>query len=140
MQQRISIITLAVQDLAAATDFYIHKFGWIKSEMSTEGISFFHCNGMLFGLYPIEEFKKGEDFEISEKGRSRFTLAYCARSEAEVDELFERFATNKVTILKSPEKVFWGGYSGYIEDLDGNLWEIAFNPFLKFDEAGNIKA
>ena len=138
MQQRISIITLAVKDLNAATDFYINKFGWTKSDTSTDGISFFHCNGMMFGLYPIEEFKKEGDFKVSTSGRSKFTMAYCARTEEEVDELFKKFEEKKVSILKKPEKVFWGGYSGYIEDLDGNLWEIAFNPFLKFDEEGNI--
>lgn len=138
MQQRISIITLAVKDLVAATDFYINNFGWTKSESSTEGISYFHCNGMMFGLYPLEEFKKEGDFEIAKTGRSRFTLAYCARSEAEVDALFTEFESKGVSILNKPEKVFWGGYSGYVEDLDGNLWEIAFNPFLKFDEVGNI--
>ncbi len=139
MQQRISIITLAVKDLAAATDFYVNKFGWTKSEMSTDGISYFHCNGMLLGLYPIEEFKKEGDFKVAESGRSRFTLAYCARSEDEVDKLFEQYKKVNVSILKKPEKVFWGGYSGYIEDLDGNLWEIAFNPFLKFDAEGNLE-
>ena len=92
----------------------------------------------MLGLYPIEEFKKEGDFEVAETGRSKFTLAYCARSEAEVDQLFEQYEQKKVSILKKPEKVFWGGYSGYIEDLDGNLWEIAYNPFLKFDDRGNL--
>ena len=138
MEQRISIITLAVKDLKAATEFYTKKLGWTKSEMSAEGISYFQCNGMLLGLYPLEEFKKEGDFKVTETGRSKFTLAYCARSEEEVNELFKMFAKKKVPILKQPEKVFWGGYSGYIEDLDGNLWEIAYNPFLKFDVDGDL--
>ena len=51
---------------------------------------------------------------------------------------FEGFGKKGVAIIKSPEKVFWGGYSGYIADPDGNLWEIAFNPFLEMDEEGNV--
>ncbi len=33
-------------------------------------------------------------------------------------------------VIKEPQDVFWGGYSGYFEDPDGHLWEIAYNPFV----------
>jgi hypothetical protein len=56
-----------------------------------------------------------------------------------VDEIIKRLREKGVKIVKEPAKVFWGGYSSYISDLDGNLWEIAFNPYLKLDEKGNIK-
>ena len=45
--------------------------------------------------------------------------------------MFAELAAKQVNIVKPPQKVFWGGYSGYIADLDGFLWEIAYNPFLE---------
>jgi len=140
MQQRLSIITLGVKDLAAATEFYVNKFGWTLSKHATDGISFFHLNGIMLGLYPMSEFKKEIDgLKLADNGRNRITLAYLAKTEKEVDELFADFEAKEVEILKKPEKVFWGGYSGYISDLDGNLWEIAYNPFIEIDDDGNLQ-
>ncbi|EJF08625.1 VOC family protein [Pontibacter sp. BAB1700] len=59
-------------------------------------------------------------------------------SEKEVDDLVAELAGKGVRVLKQPEKVFWGGYSSYIADPDDNLWEIAYNPFMKMDEKGNV--
>lgn len=141
MEQRLSIVTLGVKDLAVATDFYIEKFGWTKSEHSTDGISFFHLNGMMLGLYPLDEFEKEiEGLQLATEGTNRLTIAYLTKSEKEVDGLFDEFRKKQVTILKEPIKVFWGGYSGYISDPDGNLWEIAFNPFIELDDDGNLKS
>ena len=68
---------------------------------------------------------------VHSSGFPRFTLAHNVGSEAEVDALFAKMAAKQVNIVKPPQKVFWGGYSGYIADLDGFLWEIAYNPFLE---------
>ena len=140
MDQRLSIITLAVKDLQVSTDFYVEKLGWTKSSHSTDGISFFHLNEIMLGLYPLSEFVNEIDgLDLSKEGRNRMTLAYLAKSEEDIDKLFADFKTKGIRILKTPEKVFWGGYSGYIEDPDGNLWEIAYNPFIEFDDKGNLK-
>ena len=42
------------------------------------------------------------------------------------------------TGLKAPEKVFWGGYSGYWADLDGHVWEVAMNPFWPLNADGSL--
>ncbi len=65
-------------------------------------------------------------------------LAYNVRSAQAVNELILELESKNVTIIKWPEKVFWGGYSSYIAYPDGYLWEIAFNLFLPLDENGNI--
>ena len=74
-----------------------------------------------------------QDAQVSAQGSGfpNFTLAHNVGSEAEVDALFAAFAARNANIVKAPQKVFWGGYSGYIADPDGFLWEIAFNPFLQ---------
>ncbi|WP_246454657.1 VOC family protein [Hyunsoonleella aquatilis] len=128
---------MGVSDLKSATQFYEEKFGWKKTESSNDGISFFQMNGILLSLYPRE--KLAEDAKVSHEGNGfkGFTLAYNARSKKEVDAIFEDLKQKRVAIVKPAEEVFWGGYSGYVADMDGNLWEIAFNPFLPMDEKGN---
>jgi len=138
MEQRLSIITLGVQDLEKATEFYIQKFGWTKDKRSTEGITFIHLNGLFLGLYPKAKLAEDAGVKSASVGFRGISLAYNTRTEAEVDTLFQRFEESGVQIIKAPEKAFWGGYSGYIADLDGYLWEIAFNPFLTIDENGNV--
>lgn len=137
MEQRLTIITLGVKNLIEATAFYQEKFGWKKLDSSNNGISFFQLNGMLLSLYPLEELAQDALVPANGSGFKAFTLAYVARSIAEVDEIFAAFAAKNVKIVKPPAQVFWGGYSGYVADIDDNLWEIAFNPFLALDENGN---
>ena len=66
------------------------------------------------------------------------TLAQGFESEAEVDEAFAKALKCGATELKAPEKVFWGGYSGYYADPDGHVWEIAHNPFWPLNEDGSL--
>jgi catechol 2,3-dioxygenase-like lactoylglutathione lyase family enzyme len=137
MEQRLTIVGLGVKDLEAASDFYENKFGWKKMKSSNEFIKFFQLNGILLSLYPRE--KLAEDAKVNHEGSGfkAFTLAYNTRTKEEVDELIEMLEVKGVKIVKRPEEVFWGGYSSYIADIDGNLWEIAFNPFLPLDKNGN---
>jgi catechol 2,3-dioxygenase-like lactoylglutathione lyase family enzyme len=137
MQPRVTIIGLGVEDLKASTAFYQEKFGWQLTDASNEHISFFQLNGVLLSLYPRE--KLAEDAKVPHEGSGfkGFTLAYNTRTKEEVDEIFETLGSKGVNIVKPPEQVFWGGYSGYVADVDENLWEIAYNPYLELDEAGN---
>jgi uncharacterized protein len=137
MQQRLNLITLGVSDLAVSKNFYSNCFGW-KPLQETDGIVFYMLNGFILSLYPSHEL--AEDAKVSSDGSGfkKFTLAYTCSSEAEVDFIFNEAVTKGASSKKHPEKVFWGGYSGYIADPDENLWEIAYNPFLKMDEAGSV--
>ena len=137
MEQRLTILGLGVNDLVASTAFYENIFGWEKTKDSNENISFFKLNGILFSLYPKD--KLAEDAGVGHEGSGfkAFTIAYNTRSEAEVDDIINDLESKGVKIVKRPEKAFWGGYSSYVADLDDNLWEIAYNPFLPLDEKGN---
>lgn len=139
MEQRATIIGLGVSDLQKSSDFYENQFGWKKTASSNEDISFFQLNGILLSLYPRA--KLAEDAGVNPKGEgfNAFSLAYCTRSKEEVDQLIENLEKKGVKVVKKPEEVFWGGYSSYVADPDGNLWEIAYNPFLPLDEEGNTK-
>ena len=138
MQQRLTMIGLGVFDLDKSTRFYEENFGWIKTQSSTESITFFQLNGILLSLYPNDKLAEDATVDAEGSGFKGFTLAHNVASEKEVDTLIENLRAKGVTIVKEPQKVFWGGYSSYIADLDGNLWEIAFNPFLDMDASGNV--
>ena len=133
MEQRVTIITLGVKDLKTSIDFYENKFGWKRSEMSNSNIVFYQLNGIYISLYTKDELAKDATVDSVGSGFKGFTIAYNARSEKEVDNLMESFREKEVDVVKEPHKTFWGGYSSYIADPDGNLWEIAFNPYLRID-------
>ena len=138
MRQKLNIVTLGVKDLQSSLKFYKDGLGWEPSSASTENIAFFQMGGVVFSLYPRE--KLAEDVKINSDGSgfSGITLAYNANVEAEVDEVLKKVESLGATIVKKAEKVFWGGYSGYFADFDGHLWEVAWNPFFKFDELDNL--
>lgn len=139
MEQRLTMITLGVSDIKKSTDFYVLKFGWKKSKSSNEHISFFELNGIQLALYERNELANDATVNPNGNGFKGFSISYNVRSENEVNLLIEKLRTNGVEIIKEPQKVIWGGYSSYISDLDGNLWEIAFNPFLELDKNGNVR-
>jgi uncharacterized protein len=130
MEQRLSFITLGVSDLKLSADFYENKFCWNRSEMSDEKIIFFQLDGCMLSLYDRNALAEDATIDPAGTGFSRFTLSYLAGSADEVDNLVGKLKKRGVKIVKEPQKVFWGGYSSYISDPDGFLWEIAYNPYL----------
>jgi len=129
MKPRISMITLGVRDLAAAREFYEKGLGFPRMESPPE-VAFFCLNGTWLGLYGREAL--AEDATVSSQGEGfeGFTLAHNVSSEQEVDEVVRQAVAAGATLVKTPQKVFWGGYSGYFKDPDGHLWEVAHNPFF----------
>jgi len=139
MNQHLHIITLGVRDFKKSVEFYSKTLGWKASSNSNDDIAFFRMSEVVLALYPRE--KLAEDAVISADGSgfAGFTLAYNAKSEAEVDEIIADLKSKGVKIVKEPQKVFWGGYSSYFSDPDDYRWEVAYNPFFEFDESGNLK-
>lgn len=136
-EQRLSIITLGVRDRAVMTAFYEDVLGF--ENVGPEQMTMFDMNGFVLGLWEAD--KLAEDAGQAAHAVSGFrnvALAYNARSIEEVDGIFERLKAAGVEITTPPHKAFWGGYSGYFADPEGNAWEVAFNPFWTFDEAGRV--
>jgi len=127
MKPRISMITLGVRDLAAAVEFYERGLGLPRRESPPE-VAFFPLNGSWLGLYSRSAL--AEDATVSPEGTgfAGFALAHNVASEEEVDEIMSQAVAAGATQVKPPQKVFWGGYSGYFKDPDGHLWEVAHNP------------
>ncbi len=129
MEQRMSFITLGVEDLKKSADFYENKFGWTRSNIGGDDIIFYNLKGILLSLYDRNKLAEDATVESAGSGFKGFTLSYLTRSEKEVNDLTDSLRKKGVRIVKEPQKVFWGGYHSYIADPDGNLWEIAFNPY-----------
>ncbi len=127
MKPRISMITLGVRDLAKSVRFYQDGLGFPRMESPPE-VAFFTLDGTWLALYGREAL--AEDATVSPEGRGfeSFTLAHNVASEAEVDAVMEQAIAAGAVLVKKPQKVFWGGYSGYFQDPDGHLWEVAHNP------------
>ncbi len=129
MKPRISMITLGVRDLAASIRFYEQGLGLPRME-SPPSVAFFTLNGTWLGLYGREALAEDAQVPAAGEGFEGFALAHNVASEEEVDALVAQAVAAGATLVKTPQKVFWGGYSGYFKDPDGHLWEVAHNPLF----------
>jgi catechol 2,3-dioxygenase-like lactoylglutathione lyase family enzyme len=139
MNQHLHLVTLGIRDFETSRKFYTDILGWKSSSSSGDDVAFFQAGGVVLSIYPRENLAEDAMVSAEGSGFSGVTLAYNAGSEAEVDEITRDLKAKGVKILKEPQKVFWGGYNSYFADPDGNAWEVAYNPFFRFDENGNLK-
>ena len=128
MKPRISMITLGVRDMETAVNFYEQGLGFPRKESSPD-VAFFTLNGTWLGLYGRAALAEDAQVSAEEQGFSGVALAHNVASEAEVDTVMAQAVAAGAKLVKKPQKVFWGGYSGYFQDPDGHLWEVAHNPF-----------
>ncbi|MBL7817175.1 MAG: VOC family protein [Saprospiraceae bacterium] len=138
MRQKFNIVTLGVNDFQKSVDFYEKGLGWEKSSASQGDIAFFSLGGIVLSLYPRHLLAEDATVDAQSSGFSGITIAYNAKSETEVDEVLAEVQKIGATLVKPAQKVFWGGYSGYFKDLDGHLFEVAYNPFLEMDGNDNL--
>lgn len=134
---RITMVTLGVADVDRSTAFY-EKIGWKKSSASNESVSFFHMAGTKLGLFGRADLAEDAHVTNTETGFSGVAVAINFDTEEEVDAAFNHAISAGAAPAKRPEKVFWGGYSGYFADPDGHLWELAHNPMAPLDEDGHM--
>lgn len=138
MRQKLNLITLGVDDFKKSLTFY-EKLGWKKSDKSMDDLALFPLGGITLALYPRQELAKDVTIAFQSSVFPGITISYNAKSEKEVDEVMEEVKRLGATIIKRAQKVFWGGYSGYFKDLDGYVFEVAYNPFWELDENDNLK-
>ena len=128
MKPRISMITLGVDDLERSVRFYRDGLGFPQLE-SSPGVAFFTLNGSWLGLYGRAELAQDATVAAAGEGFNSFSIAHNLASEEEVDAAMNEALAAGAILVKTPQQVFWGGYSGYFKDPDGHLWELAYNPF-----------
>lgn len=134
--QRVTLITLGTADLARARAFYA-SLGWQETG-ANPNVAFYQMHGAALGLFGLDDLAKDQNRAGEALGTGAMTLAQNFATEAEVDAAFAKAIAAGGKCLKSPEKVFWGGYSGYWSDLDGHVWEFAMNPFWTLSPEGAL--
>jgi uncharacterized glyoxalase superfamily protein PhnB len=137
------MITLGVRDLEVAINFYEQGLGFPRKKSSPD-IAFFTLNGTWLALYNWDALARDAGVDSSGAGFGGFTLSHNVTSEKEVDKVYAAAVAAGASPVKKPQPASWGGYSGYFKDLDGYLWEVAFNPFTwigpEDEKAPNIEA
>jgi predicted lactoylglutathione lyase len=136
VEQRVSLVTLGVSDLARARAFY-QGLGWTSGAAPDDDVVFFQTGGMVVALWSRE--RLAEDSVMTDGGGwGGVTLAYNTRSPAEVDAVLDEARAAGGTVLREGAETFWGGYSGVFADPDGHPWEVAHNPGWAIDEDGAV--
>jgi hypothetical protein len=130
MKPKISIITLGVADVARSIRFYRDGLGFpTHNYKDGDDFAMFALKGSWLALYPREALADDAQVSSAGSGFPGFSLSHNELSPEAVDATFAEAIAAGATSVKRPQKVFWGGYSGYFADPDGHLWEIAHNPF-----------
>ena len=137
MEQRLSLVTLGVSDLARARAFY-EALGWTTGAAPADDVVFFQAGGMIVALWGREQL--AEDTAVTDGGGwGGITLAHNVRSPGEVDAVLAEAAAAGGTILRPGAETFWGGYSGVFADPDGHPWEVAHNPHWTIEPDGSTR-
>lgn len=136
MDQRLSVITLGTDDLAAMTSFYVEKLGW-QPVAQNKDIVFFKMNGFLFSLFDRKNLASGAGVSAEGSGFRSLTLSHNVNSKQEVDGLFDELKKKAVKILTDPQDTPFGGYFFCFTDVEDNVLEITYNPYIPLDESGN---
>jgi predicted lactoylglutathione lyase len=136
MEQRITAITLGVDDLARAKAFY-EALGWRSNTPPEMEVAFFQAGGMVLALWDREKIAEDSGVQIG-AGYGGVTLSYNGRSPAEVDAVIAEARAAGATITREPGETFWGGYAGVFVDLDGYPWEVAHNEGWALAADGSV--
>jgi catechol 2,3-dioxygenase-like lactoylglutathione lyase family enzyme len=91
VEQRISLVTLGVNDLARARAFY-EALGWRDAQQPDDEIVFFQAGGMVFGLWTA----------LGGHGAPGIELAHNVRSQDEVDTAPSAIPTDTCGVAHNP--------------------------------------
>lgn len=140
MKPTLAVITLAVRDLERALAFYrdglgLPTEGIVGTEFEDGAVVFFKMNtGLTLALYPREALAKDAGVPVIQPSPAELSLGHMVRDKEAVDEVMSQAHAAGAKITDPARNRFWGGYSGYFQDLDGHLWEIAWNPAWPIEE------
>jgi catechol 2,3-dioxygenase-like lactoylglutathione lyase family enzyme len=136
MKPRITMLTLGVDDLERAVQFYRDGLGFptkgiIGKEFEHGAAAFFELSGGLqLAVFAREDLAIDAGIAKSNPSPTELSIGHNVRSREEVDSIMQQAESAGATIVKSARETFWGGFAGYFQDPDGHLWEVAWNPHL----------
>ena len=138
MEQRLSMVTLGVADLARSRRFYEEGLGWQRANDHAE-VAFYQAGGMVVGLFGRDALAEDAQVPGAGSGFRGIALAYNTRDRTEVDAVMAEAEAAGGRIVKAAQDAFWGGYSGYFADPDDHLWEVAWNPHWVLADDGSVQ-
>jgi len=136
VKPRITLITLAVDDLERAVSFYrdglgLATKGIVGSELENGAVAFFNLeSGLKLALWPRRSLAADSGVPLQSPSATEFSLAHNVGTQEEVDAVMRQAQRAGARVVKPAHPTFYGGYAGYFQDPDGHLWEVAFNPGL----------
>ena len=134
MQAHISVITLAVEDLQRALDFYRDGLGLVTEgiigqEFEPGAVVFFELQaGLKLALWSKQSLQQDTGLTGTASSAAQITLGHNVHSPLEVDQVLKQAKNAGAKILKPAQSTFYGGYAGYFQDLDGHIWEVVYSP------------
>ena len=140
MKPRITMLTLGVDDLDRALEFYrdglgLRTEGVIGSELAFGAVAFFELQaGLQLALWPRKSIANDTGLPVTAPSPTEITIGHNVSSKKEVDAVMEQAESAGAIIVKPAHDTFWGGYAGYFQDPDRHLWEIAWNPQLHVED------
>ncbi|RFS19947.1 VOC family protein [Chitinophaga silvatica] len=136
MEQRFTVLTIGANDYQAMKKFYETTFGW-KPVAENNDISFYKMNGFLFSIGKRKELAGFIGVKPEGSGFRAVTFGYNVPTDDEVWSLYHQLKEKGVKMLSEPTAPSFGGLFFYFEDIEGNILEIATNPFIPLDENNN---
>lgn len=127
MEPNISVITLAVADMARSTRFYRDGLG-LPVRDDKPPVVYFELRGTWLALFPREALARYANVAADGRGFAGVTLSCNVDSKADVQQTLNAAERAGATIVNPPHEPGWGGYTGWFADPDGHLWEIVWNP------------
>ena len=134
MKPRITLITLGVDDLDRAVRFYrdglgLQTEGIVGTEFAYGAVAFFDLQvGLKLALWPRASIAHDTGLPLGSPSSTECTLGHNVSSKVEVDEVMAQAKRAGAVVVKPAQDTFWDGYTGYFQDPDGHLWEVAWNP------------
>ena len=136
MRPRVTLITLAVDDLERALRFYrdglgLPSAGIVGEEFEHGAVAFLDlAQGLKLAVWPRRSLAHDTGLPVTPRSATEFCIAHNVASREEVDAVMEEARRAGATVTKPAGPTFWGGYAGYFQDPDGHLWEVAFNAAM----------
>lgn len=138
MDLRVNVITLGVEDIKRSKKFY-EDLGFNPSSVSNEHFVAFQLSNLIFCLYPMSSLAEDAMMNSISEGFRGTTISCNVTTKQDVRDLLDQAEKFGAKIIKPAQDVFWGGHSGYFSDLDGHLWEVAWNPHWSIGSDGIVR-
>ncbi|MEX2123061.1 MAG: VOC family protein [Woeseia sp.] len=140
MKPRVTLITIGVDDLERALHFYrdglgLRTEGIVGEQFEHGAVAFFELQaGLKLATWPRKSLAHDTGLPLTSPSATEFSLGHNVSSKGEVDAVMKQAKEAGATVVKPAKETFWGGYAGYFQDLDGHLWEVAWNPHLTVED------